>query len=391
MKNDDLSLYLMALDRDGSYRVAETLKQGTYETTEVVYFTGAQGGELGPFIRKRIERGRGLGEAYRSLCAAQRGGRRFRHLPRVYDVHERDETLIVIMEYVSGATLQDEVYRRDASLPLARELFPPLCDGVTELHTEFAPPLIHRDLKPSNAIICDGNLTIIDFGIARTYREGADGDTAPFGTRAYAPPEQFGFRQTDEQSDIYALGMILYYLLTEHTPSPEAVRLGFPELAFAPKLQAVVAKATAFDPHARYRSTEELKQAFLKAAVASEARAADPPRNTKPSEVLGLVWDVFVALIWGICIAACISSMVSPTGNIQDYPLWLRVLVYPVAMGLFFTGIAYALLDKRWLRRHIPLLRGQTFKKGLITGLIAVAISLVLLFILAAVAAYAIR
>lgn len=389
MENDDLSLYLTALARDDSYRVAETLKQGAYETTELVYFTGAKGGELGPFIRKRIERERGLGEAYRSLCAAQREGRRFRHLPRVYDVHERDETLIVIMEYVSGRTLQEEIYHRDASISVAQELFPPLCDGVSELHTEFSPPIIHRDLKPSNAIICNGNLTIIDFGIARTYRNGAEGDTMPFGTRAYAPPEQFGFRQTDEQSDIYALGMILFYLLTEKTPGAESAQQGFPEIASTPKLQAVVAKATAFDPRSRYRSAEELKRAFLQAAT-SESRLEEGPREAlKPSEGVGLAWNILVALVWAICIAGCISSLVSPAESVQNYPFWLRLLVYPLDMGLFFTAAAYGLMDKRWLRRRIPLLEGQTFGRALALSLAAMAISLVLLVVLAIVSAIA--
>lgn len=399
MENDDLSLYLTALARDDSFRVEETLKEGPRETTEVVYFTGAQGGELGPFIRKRIQRGCGIGEAYDSLCTAQRQGKRFRHLPRVYDVHERDETLIVIMEYIAGHTLQEEVYRRDASIDLARTLFPALCDGVAELHEGFAPPLIHRDLKPSNIIICNGNLTIIDFGIARTYRDGAQGDTTPFGTRAYAPPEQFGFRQTDEQSDVYALGMILYYLLTEKTPEASAAQQGFPDLAFARRLQAVVAKATAFDPLARYRSAAELKQAFLEAAEAdiqaaeatAATRAAEPPAAplgnprtpTSPSEILGLFWDTIVLLAWVICIGGCISSLISPGESVRDYPFWLRFLIYPLDMGLFFTAVGYGLLDKRWLRRRIPLLRNQTFGRALKGSLVAIAISLVLLIMLA--------
>lgn len=78
-------------------------------------------------------------------------------------------------------------------------------------------------------------LTIIDFGIARAFREGAAGDTAHFGTRCYAPPEQFGYGQTDERSDVYALGMLLYYLLAERDPSPSVAAAGFagPEVPFA--------------------------------------------------------------------------------------------------------------------------------------------------------------
>lgn len=93
-------------------------------------------------------------------------------------------------------------------------------------------------------------LTIIDFGIARAFREGAAGDTAHFGTRCYAPPEQFGYGQTDERSDVYALGMLLYYLLAERDPSPSVAAAGFagPEVPFA--LRPVLQRACAFDPAA---------------------------------------------------------------------------------------------------------------------------------------------
>lgn len=89
-------------------------------------------------------------------------------------------------------------------------------------------------------MVSDAGLTIIDFGIARAFREGAAGDTAHFGTRCYAPPEQFGYGQTDERSDVYALGMLLYYLLAERDPSPSVAAAGFagPEVPFAPAPRA---------------------------------------------------------------------------------------------------------------------------------------------------------
>ncbi len=412
MENDGLSLYLSALARDDSYRVAETLKRTPYETTEVVFFTGAQGGELGPFVRKRIDRDAGLGEAYRSLCEAQREGKRFRHLPRIYDVHERDEKLIVIMEYVTGRTLRDEVTERGGDALSALAFFPSLCEGVTELHEGFGPPIIHRDLKPSNIMVSNGNLTIIDFGIARSYRHGAANDTTPFGTRAYAPPEQFGFRQTDVQSDVYALGMILFYLITGEDPVSESLQCGFPELGFVPALQAVVAKATAFDPAARYDSAADLKQAFLQAATASlptpvgapavpaelsatqSKQLASPSSPSSPvqpitlSEALGLAWNIIVVVVWAFFVFAMFTALFDQGEALKPYPLWLRVLIYPVACGTFFTGAAYGLMDKRVLRRRIPLLRGQTYGKSVIVALIIMGCALAALVLLVFVAAF---
>lgn len=269
MEHDPLAAYLDALARDDCYRVERVLKRAPHETTEVVSFVGANEAALGPFVRKRIGAEAGMGAAYGLLRDAQRAGRRFRHLPRIYDVHERDGELVVVMEYVAGRTLREEVYARDASLELAREWFPPLCDAVTELHEGLALPLVHRDLKPSNVLVSPGGLTLIDFGIARAWREGAEEDTTHFGTRSYAPPEQFGFRQTDCRSDVYALGMILYYLLTERDPSPAVAAAGFAEGAIPPSLRPVLARACAFDPAARFPSARDLKAAFLAAGSAA--------------------------------------------------------------------------------------------------------------------------
>ncbi len=148
MENDPLAAYLAALARDDCYRVDEVLKTVPHETTEVVYFVGANAAELGPFVRKRIAVDAAMGDAYGHLFRAQRAGRRFRHLPRIYDVHTTGDELVVVMEYIQGRTLRDEVYERDGSLALAAQWFPLLCDGVMELHEQFSPPLIHRDLKP---------------------------------------------------------------------------------------------------------------------------------------------------------------------------------------------------------------------------------------------------
>ena len=146
--------------------------------------------------------------------------------PPSWECYTVGERRIVVMEHVRGETLAEAVYRRDPSVALAREVFPPLCDAVSELHEGFDPPLIHRDLKPSNVMLAPGGLALIDFGIARSFNEGAETDTRHLGTRAYAPPEQFGFGQTDERSDVYALGLLLYFCLTERTPDARGAREG---------------------------------------------------------------------------------------------------------------------------------------------------------------------
>ncbi|MBO4352381.1 MAG: protein kinase, partial [Eggerthellaceae bacterium] len=229
--SDDLSRYLDSLERESRYRVEAVLKESDFETTQRVFLADG-GAERGPFIRKFIKRDKGLGVAYERIYEAQLAGRTFKHMPSILECYPHDENTVVVMEFVEGETLQDLVYRLDPSVELAQAVFPPLCDAVRELHESFDPPLIHRDLKPSNVIVsfdsAEDNMvlqfdktsstqckvTIIDFGIAREYDEEALEDTAHFGTRDFAPPEQFGYGQTSESSDVYALGLLLFFCLT---------------------------------------------------------------------------------------------------------------------------------------------------------------------------------
>ena len=93
-----------------------------------------------------------------------------------------------------------------------------LCAKLAEiliyLHSR-TPPVIHRDIKPENVIITEEKEPVlIDFDIARTFKTAEETDTVFFGTKGYAPPEQYGFAQTDCRSDIYAFGVLLRFLLT---------------------------------------------------------------------------------------------------------------------------------------------------------------------------------
>ena len=288
---DELSRYLDDLGPDDSYRVEAVLKEGALETTEMVWMRGHGGTETGPFIRKTIKGRPNAGQAYERLLDAQQRGRRFLYLPRVIDCRESDGSLAVVMEYVNGVTLAQLVESGEPSLGLARGVFPFACDGATELHERFSPPLIHRDLKPGNVMVSEGGITLIDLGIARNYVEGAQTDTCCFGTRAYAPPEQFGFGQTDVRSDVYALGLLLFFCLTGRDPSPADRERGFADPTVPEPLRRVIAKAAAFDPSQRYQSAAELKGSFFEglrlleseAGIPAGARSAEmPPPQGRP-------------------------------------------------------------------------------------------------------------
>lgn len=426
MMLDELAEHLNALQRDDCYRVDAVLKESPYETTERVYFRGENGAELGPFVRKSIDRDAGLGGAYERIRDAQRAGRRFEHLPLIIDCYDVGDRLVVIMEYVAGETLADIVYRNDPSISLARDVFPRLCDAVGELHEGFDVPLIHRDLKPSNIMLSRDSMTIIDLGIARAFKEESDEDTRHFGTRAYAPPEQFGFGQTDVRSDVYALGMLLYFCLTEKTPDAKARREGYASEHVPEPMRQVIARAAAFDPADRYAGAAEVKRAFLEAVARSapapcevsesQESVAPSPESRVPAAAVGapmpayaarpsvaafassprtgllaripnrvgIIWDIVLLLVFILFFVVTTEMVFAPEPGASGAaaPLPLRAFSYYALLFMLVSPILYLLADRRPLRRLLPPLRACTLKRELvvcifimIVGFFAVGIS----------------
>ena len=415
---DELAAYLASLERDACYRVDAVYKDGRYERTERVFFVGENGAELGPFVRKLLVADAGLGGAYETLLEAQRAGARFAHLPRIVECHRGDARLVVVMEHVEGETLAECVAHVDGAagrLDLARRVFPELCDAVSELHERIEPPLIHRDLKPSNVMVSKAGVTLIDLGIARTFKEGAERDTVRFGTRAYAPPEQFGFGQTDVTSDVYALGMLLFFCVTGREPTARDREEGFAGAGVPEPLRAVIVRATRLDPAERFASVRELSAALLEAlAQVPSGRPAplDPPELKWPRAPrsgrarlqdawhsvsallgrvpgwLGVAWNVAVLLGGVLLVGGCVWAVVDPTPENAQWPAWYLAFSYlGFLTPVFLVGI-YLLLDRRPLRRRIPALAGLTVARETGVGL-RVILALFALWVCASVIARA--
>lgn len=267
--SSELDGFLEAAARSDSWRVERTLKSSPFEMTELVRFRGASGGELGPFIRKRIDCSAGVGRAYERLWDAQRSGIILHGVPRLVECLRSGDELSVVTEFIEGRTLGELVRDEGASERLATGIMPALCDAVFELHTLLDPPLIHRDLKPSNVIVrSDGRPFVIDFGIARAWDGEADADTVRFGTRAYAPPEQFGFGQTDARSDVYALGKLALFCATGGEGTGPADEADLRRRGLSAPLSEVIARATAFDPARRFSGARALGRALRECAAA---------------------------------------------------------------------------------------------------------------------------
>lgn len=186
-------------------------------------------------------------------------------LPRIVDIINDAETICIIMDYIEGETLEKIISEYGAQpeetvIGWAMQL----CDALQYLHSQ-KPPIIYRDMKPANVMLNpEGNLKVIDFGIAREYKEKSLADTTTLGTRGYCPPEQYG-KQTDARSDIYALGMTMHHLLTGQDPrlpgyEYASIRQYRSELSGS--LERIVDKCVAIDPENRYQSCSELMYAL---------------------------------------------------------------------------------------------------------------------------------
>ncbi len=137
-----------------------------------------------------------------------------------------------------------------------------VCEAVQELHRLG---ILHRDLTPANIIVADDGAHIIDLGIARPLTDTANRnrDTTALGTYGFASPEQYGFAPTDVRSDIYSLGRILGFMLTGVYPDDTRYTpLLSDDLYVTPRLRAIVERATAFEPSARYQNVAQFAQAL---------------------------------------------------------------------------------------------------------------------------------
>ncbi len=187
-------------------------------------------------------------------------------LPAFFDEFENATTICVVREYISGTPLDQYAFNRAFSGAEAVDICIRLCEILAYIHSRETP-VIHRDIKPENIIVRpDGAVALIDFGISRTFDSESETDTVFIGTRLYAPPEQYGFAQTDARADIYSLGVLLRWLLTGSPKKDPGARIARP-------LEKIIETCTAFAPNARYRDAASVKRALVSCRSQKSGRA----------------------------------------------------------------------------------------------------------------------
>lgn len=184
-------------------------------------------------------------------------------LPAFADEFQNGTTVCIVREYVTGKPLSKYITENNPANKDIIGISLQLCDILIYLHGQ-KKPVIHRDIKPQNVIVKDdGQIALIDFDIARVYNSESEADTLFFGTREYAPPEQYGFSQTDSRTDIYSFGILLRYMLTGSERENPNARMYKP-------LARIIKKCTAFAPKERFNNAEAVKKALLAANPKSQ-------------------------------------------------------------------------------------------------------------------------
>ena len=180
---------------------------------------------------------------------------------RIVDIIDNGNVIYIVEDFVEGETLEALVEADGAqSEELVVDWAKQICEALDYLHTR-TPPIIYRDMKPANVMLTpEGKIRVIDFGIAREYKEHSQKDTTSLGTRAYAPREQFGGK-TDARSDIYSLGVTMFQLVTGLDPcvaTTEIKPVRQINPALSEGIETIIQKCVQASPENRYQSCVEL-------------------------------------------------------------------------------------------------------------------------------------
>jgi len=247
-----------------------------------------------------------------------------RNVARLYEFHRNGETLFVSMEFVEGESLRAYLNRSgkldvERGLPIARQIVA----GLGEAHRQS---IVHRDLKPENIMMTSsGEIKVMDFGISRSYAAGATSTGAIIGTPAYMAPEQAEGRATDQRTDVYAFGLILYEMFTgkaaftgetpisvalkqirEAPAPPRTIAPGLPK-----NLEAAILKCLEKDPANRFQSMEEVEQAIeaptatipIPAQILPAQPPAKPPIERPPARKFAWRWLLVAVPVLAAAIA----------------------------------------------------------------------------------------
>ena len=197
------------------------------------------------------------------------------YIVNVYDWGQDADTSFIVMEFVHGSDLKTAINQRGAiNQRKVAEIGSQVCQALSVAH---GLDIIHRDIKPQNIMIQpDGNVKVMDFGIARAKNSVMSKTSAVLGTAHYISPEQAQGKELSPASDIYSLGVVLYEAATGKLPfdGPDAVSVALKQVQEAPvpphevnpaidaNLEAIILKAMSKDPRERFATARDMRHAL---------------------------------------------------------------------------------------------------------------------------------
>ncbi len=212
---------------------------------------------------------------------------RHRNLPRIVDFFQQNVQLYLVMDFIEGETLEARLAKDGPlSLSSALDLCLQISDVLDYLHTR-KEPVVFRDFKPGNVMLTPQNeVKLVDFGIARIFRQDQSTDTKALGTPGYAAPEQYGKGQSGPRTDLYAFGATIHHALTGRDPTEEP--FVFPPLTdfrqdlpleFVALLESCISMQPNGRPESAFAIKRELEQ--MLGYTGSSALAAGRPTTTR--------------------------------------------------------------------------------------------------------------
>lgn len=255
-----------------------------------------------------------------------------RNIPRIYWLEENDQKLTVVEEWIQGETLEQKMLHASLSDSQKTDVILQLCDALSWLH-HASPAIIHRDLKPSNIMLTDdGTVKLIDYDASRVYRKDLTRDTRLLGTDGSAAPEQYGFRQSDGRTDIYALGILIRQLFPDNS-----------------RMLKIADRATQMDPDERYPDIEAMRR-----AVCGRSHGIPGFRSHTP-------WKMLTAVIGYILI-----FYFSLTLRVYDVRTTAELWVYRVSTLATLLSLVLIFTDRRTAAALMPpTLSHKTFVRVL--------------------------
>ena len=215
--------------------------------------------------------------------------RKLSGIPKTYRIFEENGEVYLVREYIEGMSLAQMVLQKGGiSEAEIYRISRKICQTAEQFQNPDEP-MIHRDIKPENIVVTPGDeVVFIDFGTMRSYKKDGSRDTFVVGTRGTAAPEQYGYTQTDQRTDVYAIGQTMLYMVSE---SYEMNQLS--ECAVSRRMKKIIEKACSFEPDKRYGDAAQLRRAVEKCQANNRKKV-----YKKAGAVFGLIAAGYILAIF---------------------------------------------------------------------------------------------